>query len=155
MGAAYPIPMSAALRRAIFIVFGTLWASGCGWLWLHLFFARPAAFGSIEHPWQPGILRLHGWLAVAGVFLLGWVMANHISARWPQATKRASGLAMAAAAAVLALSGYALYYTTDNLHDFAAIVHEVVGAAAILFALSHWRRYRLRVPARSSAKSAA
>jgi hypothetical protein len=61
---------------------------------------------------------------------------------------------MAGVAAVLALSGYALYYTVDNLHDFAAIIHELIGAAAILFALTHWRRYRLRVPTRGSAKSA-
>jgi hypothetical protein len=147
--------MSAALRRAIYIVFGTLWGSGGCWLLLHWFFARPTPFGSIEHPWQPGILRIHGWLAIGSVFLLGWVMANHISDRWPQAMKRASGLAMAGVAAVLALSGYALYYTTDNLHDYAAAIHEVVGAAAVLFALTHWRRYRVRVPARGSAKSAA
>jgi hypothetical protein len=56
--------------------------------------------------------------------------------------KRVSGLAIASVAAVLALTGYALYYTTESLHDAAGVVHEVVGGAAILFALTHWRRYR-------------
>jgi hypothetical protein len=127
---------------AIFVVFGGLWASGCVWLVLHLFFARPGDFGAIEHPWQPFILRLHGWTAMGSVFLLGWVTAQHVSDRWPQMTKRLSGLAIASVATILALTGYALYYTTDGLHDVAATVHEVLGGAAVIFALVHWRHYR-------------
>jgi len=49
---------------------------------------------------------------------------------------------MASVAGVLAISGYALYYTTDGLHNGAAAVHELVGGVAVLFALTHWRRYR-------------
>lgn len=124
------------------LTFGTLWGSGCFWLVLHYFFAQPSDFGPLQHPWAPVILRIHGWIAVAAVFLLGWIMARHISDRWPRMIKRVSGLAIAGVAAVLALTGYALYYTTDHLHDTAGLVHEVLGAAAILFALVHWRRYR-------------
>ena len=32
------------------------------------------------------------------------------------------------------------YYTTDRLHDSAAVIHEILGAAAILIALTHWLR---------------
>jgi hypothetical protein len=87
-------------------------------------------------------LRIHGWIAVLGVFLLGWVTARHVSDRWPQMIKRVSGIAMASVAAILGLTGYALYYTTDRLHDAAGVAHEVLGVAALLFALTHWRRYR-------------
>lgn len=150
MATTFPVRMPAGLRWAIFATFGTLWASGCCWLILHWFFERPTDFGPLEHPWEPGIMRLHGWLAVGGVFLLGWVTARHVSDRWPQMVKRASGLSMATIAVLLALSGYALYYTTDRFHDAAAVIHEVLGAAAILFALTHWRRYRQRGSARAT-----
>jgi branched-subunit amino acid ABC-type transport system permease component len=56
--------------------------------------------------------------------------------------KRVSGVAIASVAAILAATGYALYYTTDRLHDLAAAAHEVLGGAAILLALVHWRPHR-------------
>ncbi len=124
------------------LTFGALWLSGCYWLVLHYFFAQPSEFGPVQHPWGPVILRIHGWIAIAGVFLLGWVTARHVTDRWPHMIKRSSGIAMASVAAVLGLTGYALYYTTDRLHDAAGVAHEVIGAAAFLFALKHWRRYR-------------
>ena len=92
-------------------------------------------------------LRIHGWIAVVSVFLLGWVTARHVSDLWPQTIKRVSGIAVAGVAIILALTGYALYYTTDRLHDVAGIVHEVLGMTAVLFALTHWRRYRPPVSA--------
>jgi hypothetical protein len=134
--------MSPALRSAVLVVFGALWVTGCYWLALHWFFARPTEFGPVQHPWEPSLLRIHGWIAVVGVFLLGWVTARHVSDRWPQMIKRVSGLSMASVAVLLALTGYGLYYTTDRIHDAAAVVHEVVGGAAILTALIHWRRHR-------------
>ena len=142
MAAAYPQRMSVGLRSAVMLTFGALWLSGCYWLVLHYFFAQPSEFGPVQHPWGPAILRIHGWIAVSGVFLLGWVTARHVSDRWPQMIKRASGIAMASVAAILGLTGYALYYTTDRLHDAAGVAHEVLGVAALLFALTHWRRYR-------------
>jgi hypothetical protein len=144
MGINYPQRMSAGLRWAIFMTFGALWVSGCHWLVLHYFFTRPSDFGPLQHPWAPLVLRVHGWLAVGSVFLLGWITSRHVNDRWPQMIKRASGLAMASVAAALALTGYALYYTTDRLHDVAAVAHEVVGATAFLFALTHFRRHRVR-----------
>jgi len=150
MAANLPTPMRSGQRAALYLIFGGLWASGCFWLILHEFFARAGAFGPVPHPWEPPLLRLHGWMAVGGVFLLGWITARHVSDRWPQTIKRLSGLAVAGVASILALSGYALYYTTDALHDAAAVAHEVLGAAAILFALAHWRRYRPGLSARNA-----
>jgi hypothetical protein len=121
-------------------IFGSLWLSGCYWLILHYFCARPSDFGPVQHPWEPMILRIHGWIAVAGVFLLGWVTAQHVSDRWPQMLKRISGVAIAGVAAILCVTGYALYYTADRLHDAAGTTHELLGGMAILLALTHWRR---------------
>jgi hypothetical protein len=131
--------MSAGLRSAVFATFGVLWASGCGWLVLHWFFEPMGAFGSSPHPWEPALLRVHGWLAAGGVFLLGWIAAEHIGTRWVLVRRRPSGVIMVCVAAALVISGYALYYTTDLLHDLSTVAHEVIGGAAIVFALVHWR----------------
>jgi cellobiose-specific phosphotransferase system component IIC len=142
MAANYPQPMSPALRNTLMVIFGALWLSGCFWLVLHYFFSQSADWGTVQHPWSPTVLKIHGWIAVASVFLLGWVTARHVSDRWSQTKKRVSGLGIVSVAAILAVTGYALYYTTDRLHDDAALIHEVFGGVAILLALVHWRRRR-------------
>jgi hypothetical protein len=132
--------MSHALRCSVFGTFAVLWASGALWLVLHHGFAQQTAFGPAQNPWEAPVLRIHGWIAVAGVFLLGWLGGGHILERWGRPGHRMSGYALSAAAAVLVLTGYALYYTTDSFHDGAAVAHEVLGAAAIVLALGHWQR---------------
>jgi hypothetical protein len=134
--------MSTALRRVIYSVCALLWVSGCAWLVIHYAFPTTTDFGPAPNPWEPVILRLHGWSALCGVFLLGWISAGHISERWRRSRNRVSGFCLAGFAVMLVLSGYALYYTTDRLHDVAASLHEVLGVVAIAFALTHWLRNR-------------
>jgi hypothetical protein len=134
--------MSSALRATVIGIFGALWLSGCAWLVLHFFFSQRSDFGPVESPWSPTLLRVHGWIAVVSVFLLGWVTARHVSDRFFQAQRRVSGLSMVTLAVILALTGYGLYYTTGHLHGVAAIVHETIGGLAVLFALVHWTRRR-------------
>lgn len=132
--------MSPVLRRAIYVVCTLLWASGCVWLVVHFFFPATTDFGPAPSPWEPVFLRIHGWVAVCTVFLLGWITAEHISDRWRRSRNRVTGLSLAGFALVLVLSGYALYYTTDYFHDVAAVAHEALGMAAIIIALLHWTR---------------
>src|SRR5512146_1627320 len=117
------VPMPAALRLTLWTVFAALWASGCLWLAVHFGLQKPSEFGPIPSPWEAPVLRIHGWLAVAGVFLLGWIGGSHVLDRWTARRNRNSGLMLAGTAAVIVLSGYALYYTTDRLQSVAAAVH--------------------------------
>ena len=130
--------MSAGLRGAVYTVFGVLWVSGAAWLVVHLLFPQQTSFGPAPNPWEPAILRVHGWTATAAMFLLGWISARHIVDRWPLHRRRPSGLLLSALGALLVLSGYALYYTTDRLHASASMTHEILGAAGILLAVLHW-----------------
>ena len=132
--------MSTALRRAIYVVCTLLWVSGCVWLVVHFFVPMATDFGPAPNPWEPVLLHLHGWTAMCGVFLLGWITAGHISDRWRRSRNRVTGFSLAGFAVVLTLSGYALYYTTDRFHDVAATAHEVLGVAAVIIALLHWTR---------------
>src|SRR5262245_41792623 len=122
-----PLPerMSARVRLTTYAALGALWLSGCLWMVLKYFFSASTEFGPVPNPWQPLTLRLHGWIAVAAVFLLGWMGSDHVRQRWRQLRNRQSGLSMIGLAAVLTITGYALYYTTDSLHNVAAAIHEV------------------------------
>jgi hypothetical protein len=136
--------MPAAMRTFIITVSALLWLSGAAWLLAHYAFPQHNEFGALPNPSEPWLMRLHGILAVAGVFLLGWATAAHIPATWRAALSRVSGLWLAGCALVLVLSGYALYYSTGALHEGAGAVHEWLGVAALFAGAAHWTRVRAR-----------
>ena len=135
-------PMSPALRAAILTLGALLWLSGAAWLVLHFAFAQQSPFGPLPNPWEALLMRVHGVLAVGGVFLLGWIVGGHTIERWGSARNRLSGLALVGSVALLVASGYALYYTTGALHEAASRTHEWLGAGSLLAALAHWVRAR-------------
>ena len=134
--------MSRGLRRSVLLAAALLWVSGVAWLVLHFAFPQQSEFGPLPNAWEPLVMRVHGILAVGGVFLLGWIAAGHVLTRWASTRNRVSGLALAASGVLLIASGYALYYSTGALHDAAARVHEWLGAASLIAALTHWWRIR-------------
>lgn len=136
------VPMSRRTRAAILSVCTLLWVTGVLWLIAHWLFPAHNEFGTLPNPWEAPLMRLHGLIAVAAVFAFGWVGAGHILARWSAAKNRLSGLWLLACAAVLVVSGYALYYSTDPVHAVAANVHAWLGVVAIFAALAHWLRIR-------------
>jgi hypothetical protein len=135
-------PMSRGLRAAILAIFTLLWLTGVAWLVLHVYFPQQSQLGPLPNAWEPLLMRVHGVLAVGAVFLFGWIMAAHLIERWGAVRNRRSGMVLAACGAILVVSGYALYYTTGTVHEVASRVHEILGTAAILVALTHWRRIR-------------
>ena len=138
------VPMPPALRATVYGVAALLWVSGAAWLVLHYVFRQPTQFGPLPNPWEAPLMRVHGLVAVGAVFLIGWMMAAHVIARWSSDRKRRSGFVLGGTAVLLILSGYALYYTTGPAHEAAALVHEAVGVFSPVVALVHWWRNRAR-----------
>ena len=141
-GSAAALRMTPGLRAGVFSVCALLWASGIAWLVLHLGFEPHNEFGALPHPWEAALMRLHGLVAVAGVFLLGWLGAGHVLERWRRSRNRTSGWVLVGCAALLVFTGYALYYSVGPLHTGSAWVHEWLGAATLIVALTHWLRIR-------------
>jgi hypothetical protein len=139
--------MPPAQRYTVYAVFGALWFSGCAWLILHQFFAKADQFGNIRHPWEPKTLLLHGVVAIAATYLLGWVAARHVAQAWRSANRRLSGGSYSSCIAVLVLSGFALFFLTDDRwQQNAALAHEILGVAFAFCAIQHWcfgRRMRV------------
>ena len=139
-----PVPsrVAAPLRVAVYGVGTLLWLSGAVWLVLHQAFPQRSTFGLLPNPWEAPLMRVHGLVAVCGVFLIGWISAAHVAARLPRERNRRSGLALGSTAVLLIFSGYALYYTTGPVHDSAGVLHELLGVLSPVVALLHWWRAR-------------
>lgn len=137
--------MPRSLRTVTLLVCALLWLSGSVWMLLHYFFPVVTEFGPSPNPWEPFIIRLHGILAVGTVFLLGWIASRHISEAWSLRRNQVSGIVLSSVCAVLVLSGYALYYLADDrARNGSAVVHQILGVGAVVFALTHWRRLSQR-----------
>jgi len=130
--------MARGMRAAVLTAGALLWLSGALWLVAHFVFPQHNEFGSLPNPWEAPLMRVHGLIGVAAVFLFGWIGAGHILARWSASTNRVSGVWLAGCAIVLVMSGYALYYTTGPLHEGAAVLHEGLGLLSIAAAVAHW-----------------
>lgn len=88
---------------------------------------------------EPSLLRVHGIVAVASVFLFGWLTSRHVVEAWRQHHNRSSGIVLLAVVALLVLSGYSLYYLSDDLpRRSIAIMHEALGIVSAILALVHW-----------------
>jgi hypothetical protein len=131
--------MSMRRRLAVYLILGTLWLSGVMWLVLDQFFESQGPFGTIPSPWRPPVLLAHGALAILSMYLLGWVTARHVIRLWPGRLRRLSGGALAALLVLLALSGFALFFVSDDRwQHFAAVAHEVLGLGITVLAIQHW-----------------
>jgi len=131
--------MPTWLRRSLYSSLSLLWLSGLAWLILHLFFARDTGLGLAPHPWQPGILLVHGVLALVATFLFGWIAGSHVGFNWRRGLQRVSGVTLIVLLALLALTGLGNYYLTwDAARAANSLVHEGAGLLAIVPALVHW-----------------
>jgi hypothetical protein len=131
--------MPARKRLAIYSVFGGLWLSGCAWLLLDQFFESKGEFGMMPHPWEPAILLVHGIVAILSMYLLGWITARHVLRWWPGRLRRLSGASLAAMLTLLGLSGFALFFLSDDRWQrLAAAAHDVLGLGITVFAIQHW-----------------
>jgi hypothetical protein len=126
-------------RVAVYLVLGGLWVTGCWWLLLDQFVAKRGPFGVTPHPLEPPLLLVHGVTAVLGMYLLGWISSRHVLRWWPGGLRRLSGTALALMLALLVISGFALFFVSDDeWQHAAAVIHEVLGVAVTLFAVQHW-----------------
>lgn len=129
--------LSPRREALVYIILGVLWASGIGWLVFHYFLRQATEFGLLPHPLETWWLRLHGAAAFATLWLIGVLWAIHLVPAW-KARRRLSGVALTALLALLALSGYLLYYASgDDARAAIALLHWIIGAALPLALLPH------------------
>jgi len=131
--------MPKAQRLTVYLIAGALWFSGCLWLCLDQFFSEPGQFGTTPNFLEPPLLLLHGVLSLFGLYLFGYISAHHVVRWWRAGLRRLSGGSLAAILAVLTLSGFALFFISDDQWQHLLVdTHDVLGIAITAFALQHW-----------------
>ena len=122
-----------------------LLASGLVWLGVH--YSIGAGAGELPHPLEAWAMRVHGLAAFAGLFLVGALAGAHIPHGWRMsgrhrwAQQRGTGLALCSGAALLAASGYLLYYfAPDSVRPTLGWAHSAVGVAMAAVVFAHGRR---------------
>lgn len=131
--------MSRRQRFWIYSIVGLLWLTGILWFLLDQFCAKRAEFGVTPHPLEAPLLLSHGVLAILSMYLFGWIVARHVSRWWAARRRRWSGGVLTGFLTVLSVSGFALFFLVDDASQHvAAIIHDVLGLAAAIFAIQHW-----------------
>jgi hypothetical protein len=129
----------------------TLLASGLlllatGLVWLAVHYSIGAGADRLPHRLEAWSLRLHGLAAFVGLFALGLIAGSHVpqgwrmSARHRFARQRGTGVALCASGALLALTGYLLYYFAPEwLRPGLGWLHAIAGAVMAALLVVHQR----------------
>lgn len=105
-----------------------LWASGALWLWLHYFGQTKGEFGPETNPLEPWMMRIHGAAMIAALIALGSLLVVHVWRGWLYRAHRVHGAILLSLVALLTVSGYLLYYASDEWgRPQISIVHWIIG----------------------------
>jgi hypothetical protein len=140
-------------RRLLNITAAFLLVTGIVWLAVH--YSIGAGAGELPHPLEVLCMRVHGAAAFAGLFALGMLAAAHVPAGWrvtrsahrraDRASQRHTGVVMLSLAALLVLSGYALYYfAPEDWRPAMGWAHAGAGLAMAVLGVVHARWLRAR-----------
>lgn len=103
------LQLSRRHRLTLYAVTLLLLISGVAWAWANYLDETAQAAESLRDL-KPWLLKVHGFSAMAFVFLLGTLLPGHIRRAWLMRKNRGNGAFFLAAVSLLTLSGYALYY---------------------------------------------
>ncbi|MBS0582018.1 MAG: DUF4405 domain-containing protein [Proteobacteria bacterium] len=137
--------LSPRHRRLVYAAFFAIWVTGILWLVFHYFLQRQGEFGAEPHPLEAWWLRLHGAAAFVVLWLAGLLWIVHVRQGLARPKRRVSGIVLIVMFAVLAASGWLLYYASDDsLRDAVRLIHWLVGLALPLLLVVHIVRGRKR-----------
>lgn len=124
------IRLGSPHRAWLFGTFATAFVTGLAWWVLHRWFQVNGEFGPAPHPAEPWLIRLHGAAAMLSLLLLGSLLTQHVRRAWLARRNRRSGTVLLVLNALLALTGYALYYSGgESLRAMASNAHLALGLA--------------------------
>ena len=123
---------------SVYVTLGLLIATGIAWLLLDNFVRVNGEFGPEHHPAEHMVLIAHGAAAYAFLLIGGAMIPVHITLGWNTRRNLKSGLTLASACVVLALTALGLYYVGDEIsRNWVSIIHWVIGLVVIPALLIH------------------
>jgi hypothetical protein len=122
-------------RRLFYILFGVLWGSGALWVLIEWF--KDPELGTARTLLQTFSMKVHGATMLVYLAILGTLM-THIRRGTALKTNRLSGFSVIALNGILVLSGWLLYYVTDDaLREWGSTIHWALGLGILPFLCGH------------------
>lgn len=107
---------------------GGAFASGAVWFALGIGGWQEGEFGLEPHPWAQPVRVVHGILSAVALVAFGMLLALHVPAGWRKRRRQISGAALVGAFAILAMTGWFLYYSgNEDLRAVARWMHNIAG----------------------------
>lgn len=132
-------PDSIRLKRLqryfLYTVLVLLFSSGAAWAYWNYLVASPGDFEIGAKSWA---MKIHGAAAMAVLMLIGMLLSAHVRFAWRARRNRANGSIFLSAFAVLAMTGYGLYYAGgERLRAWTSWIHLIVGVVLPILLLIH------------------
>ncbi len=135
--------LSFRQRSWLYGSFAVLLLSGVAWWVLNKWFPIETDVGPQPNPLQPWLLRLHGAAAMVALVVMGSLLPNHVRTGWRAHRNRFSGGGIIAFCLALTVTGYGLYYASnDALRSATSLTHLALGLAFPVALIWHIRRGR-------------
>ena len=129
--------LSGRHEQWIHAVLAAVYFTGVAWLVLR-YGVRDDGLETVWSIARGWLMRAHGAAAMLTLVTLGTLLAIHVPSGWRMGTNLRSGVGMLAAMAVLALTGWLLYYASgETLRAWSSGVHIAIGAAAPIALVWH------------------
>ncbi len=143
--------LSVRHRRWVYAILAFVYVTGAAWMVL-----RYGINGErvLEDGWrlaQAWLLRAHGAAAMLTLVAVGSMLAAHAPTAWKLRENHFSGVCMMGTMAVLALTGWLLYYASgEAVRAWSSWLHMAIGAAGPLSLIWHlvYRKRAARVSPR-------
>ena len=122
-------------RRLLYIAFGTLWGSGALWVLIEWF--KDPELGAARTVLQIFSMKIHGAAMLVFLAMLGTLFA-HVRRGWILRANRLSGCFNIALSALLAITGWLLYYVSNEMvREWTSLIHWSIGLGALPLLYTH------------------
>lgn len=114
--------------------------SGVAWLMARYVFVSETEFGRQLPSWAARVLAIHGGIAMLSLIAVGAWLPMHVAPRLRRSSGLVTGVSQLGLLAVLAVTGFGLYYLADESSRPAwSVVHWVAGLVLAMLVLVHRR----------------
>lgn len=122
-------------RRLFYSVFAILWGSGALWLVAEWF--KDPELGAARTMLQTFVIQIHGAAMLIFLAMLG-TLFTHVRRGWILKANRLSGCFNIGINTLLALTGWLLYYATeDTAREWTSLIHWSIGLGALPLLSAH------------------
>ncbi len=122
-------------RWLLYLVFALLWGSGGTWLFSEWF--KDPELGPTRTVLQTQSMEFHGAIMLVYIMMLG-TLWTHVRRGFALKGNRLSGSFVIGTNVILALSGWMLYYLTDDgMRRSSSTLHWVIGVALLPLLIMH------------------